>query len=200
MSRNATYTPNATQVVTLAEAKSHLRVDFSEDDAYINSLCMAAQETFENYCNVILMDTTISQFCSYWTDTQQLYHSPISGSGEASVTSIEYFVNGTLTTWPNTNYIPNIHACPVTIWTAENETYPTQDVRPDAIKIIYKIGYNNIANVPDGAKQAIKILVGQWYENRQEAVVGRSVGRIPMTATYLMNKYKIATFGLPTFI
>ena len=45
--------------------------------------------------------------------------------------------------------------------------------------------------IPIALKQAAYILIGQFYENRQINVVGRSVGEINVSAKYLMDRYKI---------
>ena len=77
-------------------------------------------------------------------------------------------------------------------------TLPTIANQLNAVKITYSVGVNLASLIPEALKQAILILVGQWYENRQVAVVGRSVGTIPMTAQYLMNPYKVQTLGMAT--
>ena len=74
------------------------------------------------------------------------------------------------------------------------------NIRLIAIKITYTVGYVEAEQIPAMLRQAAKIIVGQWYENRQEAIVGRSVSSIPMTATYILNEYKVRSFGLPTIM
>ncbi len=202
MARNAYIaTPSTAQVVTTSEAKTHLRVSHTDDDSYIEALCFAAQETVEKYCNIILMDTAIIQRCDTWKDVNELYFSPIENSGEGSITYIKYKddTTGALTVWPDTNYIFDKYSCPMRIGIADDgdATLPSLLSEINAIEISYSVGYSSVGDIPKAIKQAILILVGQWYENRQEAVVGRSVGIIPMTATYLLDKFKIRTFGLP---
>lgn len=198
MARN-TYiqSPSAVQIMSTVECKKHLRIDFSNDDDYINSLAMMAQQTIENYCNIILMETTVRQYCQFWEDTFELFHSPVQNSGEASITHIKYYDdNDVLQTLASSKYSVNLYSCPVQIVPAQNEAYPPLYNRLDAIEVRYRVGYPTSAEVPQAIKQCILILVGQYYENRQVAVVGRSVGTIPMTAQYLMEKYKIQTLGL----
>lgn len=195
--------PSTVQIITTAEAKTHLRVDFSDDDSYIDSLVLAAQDVIENYCNIKIMEVTVTQFCDTWYDSFELYFSPVQNSGKASITHVKYWSDDdtpVLTTWSNTYYLFDQYSCPLRLGLKDlstpNDDYPDLASQMNAVQIEYKVGYTNIADVPKALKQACLILVGQWYENRQEAVVGRSVGRIPMTATYLMNRYRITDLGL----
>ena len=193
--------PSTTQVITTDEAKEHLRVLFADDDEYISNLCFAAQQNVEKYCNIILLSTEIVQRGDTWGDIGELYHSPVENSGAATVQNIKYYdSDDVLQTWAATNYDYDNFSCPTRIGLASGSgvELPTLANRLNAVEVSYRVGYAAAADVPLALKQAILILVGQWYENRQEAVVGRSVGLIPMTARYLMDKYRIRTFGLPS--
>ncbi len=53
-----TVAPSAT-VVTLAEAKNYLRVDYSEDDTLITSLINTAQTRLEQYAGVAMTPRTL---------------------------------------------------------------------------------------------------------------------------------------------
>tara|TARA_R110000751_G_scaffold90246_1_gene177258 strand:- start:17035 stop:17640 length:606 start_codon:yes stop_codon:yes gene_type:complete len=198
MSRNAYIeTLSSTSLVTQAEAKTHLRVSQDDDNTYIDNLILVAQQTIENYCNLLLFRTTVIQRGNCWVDVSSLYFSPVKNSGAAAVTHIKYYdVDNVLTSWAATNYIVDIYSQPVRIGLAPGIALPGLANRIDAIEVKYSIGTNTVADIPMALKQACLILVGQWYENRQEAVVGRSVGTIPMTARYLMEPYKIQTLGI----
>ena len=45
----------ATEPITLVEAKAHLRVDFSDEDTYIDTLIVAARRYCEAYCNRVFI-------------------------------------------------------------------------------------------------------------------------------------------------
>ena len=197
MARALTYTTSTTQIIETSMAKSHLRVSSSADDTYIQNLIFAATHDIEHYLNCNLMEASCTQWCDTWEDTLELYHSPIMNTRRLSVTTIRYYKDDTLTTWDASNYIVDNVSSPTRIGLANNKTYPTIDERIGAIQINYTSGFSEVSQVPQDIKQAILILVGQWYENRQEAVVGRSVGVIPLTARYILDKYRIRTFGLP---
>ena len=189
------------QVISTLEAKKHLRVSHTDDDTYILSLIQSATQDVEKYCNLILMRTTVIQYADCWTDVGELYFSPVENSGAAAITSIKYWDDAStpvLQTWNASNYHFDKFSCPTRIGLQPNADLPGIANRLNAVEITYTIGYSGTDLIPKLLKQAILIMVGQWYENRQEAVVGRSVGIIPLTARYIMDKYKIRTMGLPT--
>tara|TARA_R110000751_G_scaffold119032_2_gene219511 strand:- start:2480 stop:3085 length:606 start_codon:yes stop_codon:yes gene_type:complete len=200
MARNAYIaTPSGLKAITTLEAKQHLRVAHSDDDTYIDSLVLSAQQTIESYCNILLFRQTVIQYADTFMDVGELYFSPVKNSGAVAVTSITYTDPDLATvTWAASNYIADIYASPVRIGMTPDGTLPTIANQLNAVKITYSVGVNSASLIPEALKQAILILVGQWYENRQVAVVGRSVGTIPMTAQYLMNPYKVQTLGMAT--
>lgn len=194
--------PSVSKIVTLTEAKNHLRVDHTEDDNYINNLILASQEVIENYCNIKVMVVIVKQMCDTWADTCELIYSPVVNSGKAAVNHIKYYNDAetpVLTTWAASNYDFDNYSSPMRISLSDlnsSDGYPDIADKINAIEVSYEVGYDDTADVPLALKQACLILVGQWYENRQVAVVGRSVGKIPMTATYLMDRFKVQTLGL----
>ena len=54
----AVVTPPAEEPVSLAELKSHLRVDSTDDNDYITALGKAGREWVESYCNRQLVTAT----------------------------------------------------------------------------------------------------------------------------------------------
>tara|TARA_R110002051_G_scaffold103198_1_gene174957 strand:- start:19102 stop:19713 length:612 start_codon:yes stop_codon:yes gene_type:complete len=202
MARNAYIeTPSIVMAVELEDAKSHLRVVQNDDDEYIQTLCFAAQQTVEKYCNILLLRTTVIQRGDTFGDIGELYFSPVENSGEGTLTHIKYYdADDVLQTWAATNYNFDNFSCPMRIGLApiSGADIPGIARKLNAVEVKYEVGYSTAAEIPKALKQAILILVGQWYENRQVAVVGRSVGVIPMTAQYLMDKYRIRTLGYPT--
>ena len=56
---------------------------------------------------------------------------------------------------------------------AYGESWPSFTPYPTgAVRIQFTAGYNDIANVPQMVKQAILLLVGHWYENREATLAG----------------------------
>jgi uncharacterized phiE125 gp8 family phage protein len=56
----------------------------------------------------------------------------------------------------------------------------------------YSVGYGELSSdVPEGIKQAVLITIGNWYENRQTVITGRTATELPLSSQYLLEQYKI---------
>ena len=205
-------TPNNDPINSTAECKAHLRIEITDDDTYIAALALAAKQTIESYCNIFILHTVCKQWCDTWVDTKRLYHGSVknrkivNGADYLSVTDIQYYdSDNALQSWASSEYIVDSVSMPARIGLSPDSAgYPNIANRLNAIIVNYTVGAteedDDYPNIPEALKQAGLILVGQWYENRQEAVVGRSVGIIPLTARYLMNPYRVQTLGMGTSV
>ena len=146
---------------TVAEAKTHLRVDFADDDTYITSLCLAAKQTIENYCNLKLMATAIVQYCDIWEETKNLYFSPSLNSGAVSTVSITYHdSDNALQTWASTNYNVNKYSAPAGIYLKIGKSYPSISGKEAGIAVAYTVGSTDAETIPNQLRQAALILIG----------------------------------------
>jgi len=178
-------TAPAVEPLTLSEARFHCRVDNDAEDAFLSILIATAREYVETeteraYCQ----RSFVSRFSRF----------PVSGTGIVvpmcplvSVTSLKYFdasnVEQTLSTGL---YTVRTDTTPGSIEEAVGEAWPDTAYRGDAVTLTYVAGYGTAASCPERAKQAIKLLVGHWYENREAAAVGVDVKEVPLAAKALM--------------
>ena len=73
-----------------------------------------------------------------------------------------------------------------------NGTLPDLADRINAVHVQYKVGYGLTSDfVPEGIKQAVLITIGNWYENRQTVITGRTATELPLSSQYLLEQYKI---------
>jgi len=113
-----------------------------------------------------------------------------------SVSSINYVdANGvTPTLWAAAKYIVDApegeQAERGRITLAYGEVFPvTRDIA-NAVTIEFIAGYGAAGNVPQGIKQAMLLMIGHWYANREAVNVGNIVNEIPMSATALLWGYR----------
>lgn len=161
--------------LSLEEAKSHLRVDFPEDDAYITSLITVARDYAEGFQKRSIVQTTLELVQDMWTNPIILERGPVK-----SVTSLKYIKSdGTEVIVPATDYIVTVDGkiVPKSYWPIEN----LQIV--DGIRVIYEAVSDP---VPESTKQAMLLLIGNWYEHREPVVIGRSVEDVPFTVKSLL--------------
>ena len=177
-------------IVSLSEAKTHLRILHTDDDTYITSLIKAAQLTAEYYCNTDFTSCNWTYTCDLWNQTQKLPHGQW-----FKILNIKYYDdNGVQQTWAATEYDVDIGTIPNRITLKQNKTYPSlRDGVANITISLVSTGENYNNNYTEVAKQAVLIMLTDMYENRQSVVVGRIASSIPKTSQYLLDTLKIQT-------
>lgn len=175
-------TPPAGEPIDLADAKDHLRVDGDEDDSYISALITAARQHVEVGCHLAIMP----QEWSLILPAFPAGYLPLSGGPYRAIDSVEY-INPQGDTQALTDY-QVVLAPPARI--APNGSWPVVANRLDAVTVRAQTGYENVAAVPAPIKQAILLLVGHWYENREASVIGTTVAELPMAVESLLFPYR----------
>ena len=181
-------TAATTPVFTTAEAKAFLKVDISDDDTIIDNLVAAATESCQIYTNQYFIDTVVTQYCDNWKEFYSLYKSPVD-----SITSVKYYdSNNVLQTLDSDVYILDDSYQPARIGLEVNGTLPSLADRINAVEVKYTVGYGTAStDVPEGIRTAIILTVGNWYENRQTVITGRTATELPLSSQYLLDQYKI---------
>ena len=98
-------TPASTYPVSLTEAKSHLKVDTTADDTYIESIIKAATQLSEEYTNRFFIDTVIEQYASSFTELQTLFKSKVSSAGPGKCFGFPCSPPASSTAWATTTAI-----------------------------------------------------------------------------------------------
>jgi len=190
MMKYAVSTPVSTEPVSLADARLHLRInagDTSEDTAIIAPLITAAREYCENVTGRALAAQTIKAYPERFTRIIQLPREPM-----VSVSAITYTdESGVTTTMASSNYI--IDTVGGTVAIKELPTFSPRLVNP--IEITYSAGYTLL---PKAIRQAMLLLIGHWYENREAVVVGAytlfASVEVSMAVNTLLRQYKARWF------
>jgi uncharacterized phiE125 gp8 family phage protein len=161
-------TPSTVSVLTLQEVKDHLRVDAEQDDPVLTSLLVAAEDYVEKALDRALMQKTYRLDCPHFFPCVGLPWSPLS-----EVESIEYYDSSNdLQTLDDAVYDVDFTVEPAQIRLAYQQSWPTTYCRPDAVQITYVVGYETTAEVPQLQKQAVLLLIGAWFENREALSTG----------------------------
>ena len=127
----------ATEPITTAEAKSHLRVTISDDDTLIDGLITAAREHVELFCGRSFAQHTYRADIADFHDEMVLPYRPIQ-----SITNIKYYNTASpqvLTTLALKIYAKNL----ASIVRNDGQSWPTVSTRPDAVQITYVTGYSD---------------------------------------------------------
>ena len=178
-----TYTDNnadATLAVALTDTNT-------TDDPYLTSILEAARQTIEQKTKLQLCSATWQVDLSEWASPIYLPYPPLD-----SVTSIKYYDESNVQQTLDTAYYDVITTSfPGAIVLNNGYTWPNVYDRSLPISITYVAGYGVAADVPAPLRHAILLLLGQFYDRREEYVVGASVASLPSTVNALISPYKI---------
>jgi uncharacterized phiE125 gp8 family phage protein len=207
-------TPPTVEPITLLQAKQHLRVDFQDDDTLITTLITAAREICEQKMQRSIYNQTyvlsLDQF-NYgdWRSTIPMERrNPLRFSALwesmalrlpmprlVSVTSITFLdITGTQQMLDPSAYMVDASSEPARIVPAINLTWPTTDYYiPGSVKVTYVSGSygdgETISTCPAMIKQAMLLIIGHLYENREESS-GLSLKCLPLGVEALLNPYR----------
>jgi len=180
-------TPPAEEPVSLADAKAHLRVDISDDDALIATLIKAARELFENYTRRALVTQTWDLVLDAFPAEREL---ELPRPPLQSVTSITYKeADGSVQTFPTSEYVVDTSGMFGRVVLKSASTWPSVQLWPaGAVTVRFVAGYGGASGVPQAAKHAILLMVAYWYENREAVAVqpGVIAKELPMAYERLM--------------
>lgn len=176
-------TAPVTEPVTATEVKTHLRIDGSTEDTYLGTLIAAARE----YCEMFQNRAFVSQTWQLTLDTWPVFPFKLPMPPLVSVTRIDYHdIADVETTWAASNYFVDTDSEPGRVGLAYGVVLPTTTLRSlNAIKIQYVAGYGAAVDVPLRTKQAILLLIGHMYENR-ETVSPVDLKEIPFAVSSLL--------------
>jgi uncharacterized phiE125 gp8 family phage protein len=186
------YTAPALEPVSLTEAKAHLRVDITDDDTLITALITSAREMVEQITRRALISQTLDYKIDDWPgDYMELPMPKL-----ISITSITYklYSDGSTSTLSSAVYFAVTSTTPGRVALKPGQSWPGDSLYPyQAITVRYVAGYGSAASsVPGPIKEAIKLLIGHLYENREASYAGNpNVSMLPMGVDKLLYPYRV---------
>jgi uncharacterized phiE125 gp8 family phage protein len=181
-------TAPATEPITLAEAKLHLRVDASatDEDALISALIVAARQDAEHETGRALITQTWELALDCFLSEIRLQKPPI-----ASIVSVKYIdTAGVLQTLASSAYLLDAHSEPGRLTPAYGTCWPANRVQANAVMIQYTAGYADAASVPQTIKNWMLMRIATLYAHREEYVAGQTIAALPFVDR-LLDPYRI---------
>jgi len=176
--------------VTVAEARTLLRVETSDEDALLSSLIATARMTVEQSTGRSLINRDLQAVTDHWPNRQRfvLPSPPLQQVLSVSIRD----QTGAETVWDSENYLvetsgpaPYIALMPGAVW-------PSVQHGAGAIRIRYRAGYGDApTDVPPPLAHAVLLLVAHWYENRVPVVINAAASRIPGTVDALIAGHRL---------
>ena len=181
--------------LTLEEAKKHLRLEpeFTDDDDYVRGLLAAVKDWAEGETSKALLTQTLKLRLDRFPYGRRIYlpRPPLQ-----TVTGITYLdTNNVLQTLGTALYqvngarvTPDQHAPCGYILPAYGAWWPTTYPVTEAVSITYVAGWLSVEAVPQRIKQAMLLMLGDLYENRERIVTGASVALLDIIEIMLANE------------
>lgn len=198
-------TAPASEPVDVTQAQEHSRISTTEDVALLEALITAARQELEIRTGRALVTQTWQMLMNAWPGGDRIV---IPKPPLQQVVSVTYVGSDDVTrTMAAADYDVEFAAtAPVlnpyhpvgSIVLGYGESWPTETLRPAApITVEFTAGYGTGAQVPKPLQQAILLLVGYWYENREaggDTKYANGMSQIPFGVDALCAPFKVWGF------
>lgn len=178
----------ASEPITVDEAKTHVRIDGTDEDALITSLIMTSRLHVETALGLALMTQSWTLFRDAWPrdGIVELPLSPLQ-----AVTAVRTLGSDeTPTVVDAASYVVDIAGKPPRI-VPNGIDWPRPGKVVNGIEIEFTAGYGpNITDVPAPIRQALLMLVAHWYEHRDPIEIGSPSVAIPSAVSRLLKPYR----------
>lgn len=209
--RYTAYANAATDYLSVADAKQHLRVTSSADDTYIGGLIAMAIDACSNYLGYSIRKSTVKYGFDSFTGSPAMVN-PINGTNIPSGSYLR--LNTRCLAVNSVSYVNEsqaVVAFDASAWLVSPDPMGSysrniffedapDSITDDTIKYIVEIteGFNVVGTssvdpdtiLPATIKHAALLLVAQYYDNRQAIVFGSS-DTMDLGFHYLLDPYKI---------
>lgn len=181
--------PPAEDAVPLEATKLHIRVETDADDEIIEHYIKTATRWCESYQR----RAYITQTWELWLDT--FPRTPwilLTPSPLQSVEHVIYYDFNDQPHYFDDYFIDNVSE-PGYVILNGGASWPSAQLRPaNGVVVRFRAGYGDGEDVPHTILQAIVLLVGHWYENREAVVsTGAVPQRMPFSVQALLNQDKV---------
>jgi uncharacterized phiE125 gp8 family phage protein len=179
--------PPSAEPWSVAEAKTFLRVEHSDDDAVIAALIAAARGHVEALTRRALLVQRWRFVLDAWPAGGRL--DPRMGPLRSVIAARVFDAANNAHSIDVATFVvdaaANIIASPC--W-----ALPLPGRTTAGIELDVELGYGALAtDVPDALRHAIRMLVAHWYENRGLAAIGASAASLPGGLGALIAPYRV---------
>jgi uncharacterized phiE125 gp8 family phage protein len=188
--------PPAVEPVTLAEAKAHLRVDISTDDALIASIIKAAREWCEEYLNRSLVHTQWTMRMDSFPGEFVLPRPPMAMSGTVTATTITYTIETqSVETLDPATYRVDRHDTPGRIRVVYAGTWPAHLFDQNSVTATWWGGYGaDGTSVPAAIRSAMLMIISSLYEHRTAVATGTISKEIEFGVKSMLDAHRWGSY------
>lgn len=187
-------TAPAVKPITLDEVKDQCRIEGPDDDVLLTRLIAVA--TAYTDAQGALGQAMITQTWGQWIGPNPAQSVPLRMGPLQALVAIRYYdEDGVLQDDDIANY--NVFGTPLSSFVGPKSgfNWPSTQDRADAIKIEYRVGFGDAAaDVPDTIRHAMLMMVGHWYENREQTGFDE-LSQVPFGFDALLNMHRGSWYG-----
>jgi len=183
-------TAPAVRPLTLAEVKAHCRVDSVDDDLLLDGLIDAAVTMLDGHRG-ILGRCLIEQTWELYYDEFPSGDLQIPLGDVRAIESVEYvdMTSGLYVEWNVSNYETDLISQPS--WIVPIIGWPSHMTTTNAMRVTFVAGFGAAASdVPMAIRQAMLMLIGHWYENREATISGVTSMPVPFAVEALLAPFR----------
>jgi len=178
-----------TYPVSANEVKDHLRIPYAVTtwDTLISSLIKSSTLWAENHTQRLFVQSTVRQ----WLDSFPSGLSAITLYGNRAIDDATFELvywdadNAEQTLVKDTDYSVETVQEPGSVYLPPDVVWPsTKSGKRNAVRVTYNAGFG--ATVPEGIKQALLLIIGDWYSNP-----GNFEQTTTSAAIRILDQYKI---------
>lgn len=184
-------TPATVDVVSVADVKAHLRIDYSDDDAYLGALTLAAAATTESWLGIALRPQT-------WELRDDAFPSAeiiLPRQPVIEIESVKYDdSDGVEQTVDDADYRLYVDGSVYGVEPVYGGSWPSARNDRGSVRVRFIAGYEIVDGVdplPPPIKVAIMQMVSDLYQFRETASAA-AITEVPMSlsATRLLAPYR----------
>ena len=187
--------------ITLEEIKDHLRIERGETfyDDSLKGMRSAAIEMVENVTGRKLMPQTWRAYFDDWPrgEYMEIPYPPLR-SVESTDVLYTNSTGDTTTfnlTGSSSSWSVDIVSEPGRVVLDNSEDWPTDILHQNnPISVEFGCGYAGSTAIPQSIKHAMYLMIGHWFEMREETLTGATVQQIPVASRALLAPYRISKF------
>lgn len=184
----------------LEAVKNHLRLSIgeTEEDDILNALVETARSQAETYTNRKFISQRWEFYLDGWPngDSIALPYPPF--TTETAPTIVITNSDNNTTTVSSTRYQADAVSEPGRLVLRYGADWPADTLWPNnPIKITFSCGYGlNSTDIPTPIRQAMLMMIGHWYENREDTVVGQgfTIINVPQASKSLLYPFRNWSF------
>jgi uncharacterized phiE125 gp8 family phage protein len=183
-------TNNATfEAVTVEQARNQCNVSHREDDQFLRAAILAAQSYIEKQLECVICLQTVQFRFDRFPKTNTPIPLPLFPIQE--IESVSYInPDAVATTLTLAKVVQPQSYGKYEMKLVDWEYWPQTRQTPNAVTIQALVGWVSPEAIPAAIKQAILMLVGHWYLNRESVIVGQTSKEIEFATSMLLESMR----------